>query len=110
MKGVVSHLKRSIWLLMLLAVFGLLSPTLASAFSSSWNSFAYDEQNQASMAYDGFSLSTFNYDSAAVCVADEKEIQTEGDGSVFVGFAKFLAAEGAGARLALPGVKQADYS
>jgi len=42
--------------------------------------FAYDEQDQASIAYDEGSLSVFNYDSATLRVADEKEIQTAGTG------------------------------
>ncbi len=90
-----SHLNGSIGLLTLLAVFGLLLPTVASAFSSARNLFAYDEQNQASMTYDGCSLSAFAYDSAAVCVADKKEIQTVGDAGLFAHFAEFAAKEAA---------------
>lgn len=93
MKGGVPKLTPSIWLLTVLAVVGLLLATVASAFSSAANLFAHEEQNQASIAYDGGSLSAFNYDSATVRVADEKEIQTVGPGGFFADFTEFLAAK-----------------
>ena len=94
-----SKLNRSIWLLPLLSIFGLFSPVAASAFSSAPNSFAYGEQNQAGIAYDAGSLTEFSYDSAAVRVADEKEIRAVEAGSLFADFARFLAAEGTASRL-----------
>ena len=81
----------SIWLTTLLVVFGL--PAIASAVSPVPTMFAYDGHNQARNAYDGASPSAFDYDCAAVCVADEKEIQAVGDGGLFVDFFEFLAAE-----------------
>jgi hypothetical protein len=92
MRRTVLKLNCSIWLLTLLSIFGLFLPVAASAFSSAPNSFAYDERNQVSIVYDGLSLTAFNYDSAAVRVADEEEIQPVGACSLFADFGQFLAA------------------
>jgi hypothetical protein len=110
MKEVVSKLNRSIWLLTLLAVFGLLLPTVASAFSTPRNLFAYDEQTQASIAYDGNSLTAFDYDFASTLSANESANRIRDEGGVFAQFAKFLAAKGGGNVLldssVIPGLRQ----
>jgi len=59
--------------------------------------FAYDQiqvqQLQGSLAYDGDSRTAFSYDSAAVRVADENEIQTAATVGFFADFPGFLAAK-----------------
>lgn len=94
MKEVVSKLNHSIRLLTLLAVFGLLVPNVASAFSSAPNLFAYDEQNQTTIVYDGPSLVSFDYDSASVPPANENDNLTVRRGGIFAKFVKLVAAEG----------------
>lgn len=76
----------------------------------------YDAHARASTLYDGSSFPAFDYDSAAVPVADEKENRTLGTSSAFVDFSEFLAAKTAtqlefpfarGASIQTPGVTTA---
>ena len=96
---IVPKLIRLIWLLAVLVMFGPLSPINASAFLRNQNLFAYDEQNQARLTYDGDSQSVYNYDAATVPVADEKEDRIVVASGFFAKFSEFLAAKTPLARL-----------
>ncbi len=87
------NLIHSIWVVTVLAVFGL--PRIASASSPVPMLSTHDGPNQARIAYDGRSPSVFNYDSAAVLSADGKESQTARTGGIFGISAELFAAKGA---------------
>ena len=75
-------------------VFGLFSSTIASAFSTPWNLFAYDEETQASIAYDGISLTAVDYDFASMLPANESRNRIGEASDAFGRIAEFLAADG----------------
>lgn len=76
-------------LLRCLSLLGVLVATNVVAPSTAWG---YDAQPRRSTAYDGASLSAFDYDSGLVSPSHEKENQTAGTDGVFGLFAKLLAA------------------
>jgi hypothetical protein len=87
---IVSKLLCSIWAIALLAILDIVLPVAASGVSIS--PFVNDEQIQVSIAYDGASSPTFDYDSTSAHTANEKANQTR-TGAVFGRFPEFLAAE-----------------
>jgi len=87
---IVSKLLCSIWAIALLSILDIVLPVAASGVSIS--PFVNDEQIQVSIAYDGASSPTFDYDSTSAHTANEKANQTR-TGAVFGRFPEFLAAE-----------------
>jgi hypothetical protein len=71
--AVLLSLIHSIWVVMLLMVFGMPLPILASPFSPDQILVGHEGQIQTSIAYGGNSLSEFDYDFVAMLVSDEKE-------------------------------------
>jgi len=100
---IISKLIRSVWLFAMLIAFGPLLPIVASGFSVAPNLFAYDEPNQARIAYDRGSLSAFKYDLATVLITGGNESRTTEASGVLTRIAEFLAAKG-GTKLLNPGI------
>jgi len=90
---IISKLIRSVWLFAMLIAFGPLLPIVASGFSVAPNLFAYDEPNQARIAYDRGSLSAFKYDLATVLITGGNESRTTEASGVLTRIAEFLAAK-----------------
>ena len=93
MSALLSRLIYSTWLIAFLLAFGLPFPVVVSAVSSCETSYAFDEQNQAKVAYDEVIFSACDYDSASAPSANETECRITGMGSFFAECADFLAAE-----------------
>lgn len=81
-------------LFMLVLAFAPALSIVASASCTCPTSFAYDEQNRETIAYDGGLLPAFNYDSPAVPPANKNANRIVGAGCILGKFGEFLAAKG----------------
>lgn len=77
-------------LLRCLSLLGVLVAANVVAPSTAWG---YDAQPRPSTAYDGASLSAFDYDSASVLAIREKQNGATGNRVLFAKFAEFVAAK-----------------